>query len=132
MLAVADAAADISYFRDLLRELHHPQPHPTPVHCDNAGAVRNAMYPTNKRTRHLNVPFAVVRDRQRQGTIELRDVHTVQNPADMSTKPLGPTKLAQHRSAAGVVPPRPQMRIMAALAAWRQRQHDGARSHSHD
>ena len=100
------------------------------MHCDNAGTVRNAMYPTNKRTRHLNVPFAVVRDRQRQGTMELRDVHTGQNHADMSTKPLGPTKLTQHRTAAGVVPPRPEMSIIAALTARRQRQRDGARSNS--
>jgi len=121
MLAVADAAADITYFRDLLRELHHPQLNPTPVHCDNAGTVRNAMYPTNKRTRHLNVPFAVVRDRQQQGDLELRDVHTGQNQADMPTKPLGPTKLAQHRTATGVVPPHPTMRIISAVRAARSR-----------
>ena len=130
MLAVADAAADVSYFRDLLRELHHPQQSPTPVHCDNAGTVRNSMLPTNKRTRHLNVPFAVVRDQQQQGTISLRDVHTGQNPADMSTKPLGPTKLERHRTAAGVMPPRPHMTIVAALAAWK-RQKSKARCPSH-
>ena len=62
MLAVAGAVADVVYFRDLLDSMHHPQRHPTPVHCDNAGTVRNAKLPTNKRTRHLNVPFAAVRD----------------------------------------------------------------------
>ena len=51
MIAIADCCTDIQYFRVVLMEMGAPQISPTQVYCDNAGAVRNSRYPTNKRTK---------------------------------------------------------------------------------
>ena len=112
-IAIADCCTDIQYFRDVLKELGAPQHEPTPVHCDNAGAVRNSRYPTNKRTKHRNLQFSIVRDHVNAGQASLHDQDTVDNPADMHTKAVGPTKIAKHRRAIGVHEPNPSIPIVA-------------------
>eukprot|EP00936_MAST-01D_sp_MAST-1D-sp1_P000130 g130.t1 len=113
MVAIADCCTDIQYFRDVLKELGAPQHEPTPVHCDNAGAVRNSRYPTNKRTKHRNLQFSIVRDHVNAGQASLHDQDTVDNPAGMHTEAVGPTKIAKHRRAIGVHEPNPSIPIVA-------------------
>ena len=96
-------------------EMGAPQTSPTPVYCDNAGAVRNSRYPTNKRTKHRNLQFSIVRDHESAGHTAIQDQHTADNPADMHTKAVGPTKLVKHRQAIGIHAPQPGIPIVTAI-----------------
>ena len=122
MVAIADCCTDIQYFRDVLMEMGAPQQFPTPVYCDNAGAVRNSRYPTNKRTKHRNLQFSIVRDHETAGHTTMQDQHTADNPADMHTKAIGPTKLEKHRQAIGIHAPHPSIPIVTAINSGQLRQ----------
>ena len=121
MVAVADVCTDIAYYRQLLDDLGHKQNEPTPTYCDNAGAVRNANYPTNRRTKHMNLRYAITRDYVNNGTAGLADVPTQRNPADQLTKALGPTKNHKLREAVGIRPPHREIPIVTAILRLRQR-----------
>ena len=121
MIAVADVCTDIAYYRQILYDLGHKQAKPTPTFCDNAGAVRNANYPTNKRTKHMDLRYAVARGHVSSGTAELEDVATQSNPADQLTKALGPTKGQTLRETVGIRPPHRAIPAVTATMQVRQR-----------
>ena len=126
MTAIADVCTDIAYYRQLLEDFGHRQTKQTSTFCDNAGAVRNARYPTNRRTKHLNLQYAIPRDYVNTGTIQLHDIATQSNPADQLTKTLGPTKGQAMREAIGVRPPHQDIPIVTAIRNLRQRLHCAA------
>ena len=127
MLAVADVSTDIMYMRQLMADVGAAQREPTDVFCDNAGAVRNANYPTNKRTKHLNLQYAITRDHQAARNLQVRDCDTGNNPADSVTKPLGPLKTVRHRCCIGIKPPHHDLPIISDI---RSTLHALGRAHS--
>ena len=118
MMGVAEAVADVKFLRGLLASIGHEQGEPTRIYCDNAGAVTNAKNLTNKRSKHLNIDYAVVRDAHGK-QVRVTKVATDENVADAGTKALGPTKIQQHRPNMGVQAPPANIKILgnAIIAA---------------
>ena len=111
MMGVAEAVADVKFLRGLLASMGYEQTEPTRIHCDNAGAVTNAKNLTNKRSKHLNIDYAVVRDANGK-QVRVTKVATDENIADAGTKALGPTKTQLHRPNMGVQAPPANIQIL--------------------
>eukprot|EP00975_Prorocentrum_lima_P019425 4089964-Prorocentrum_lima.AAC.1 len=59
--------------RHMLGELGHPVQGPTPVFCDNTGAVALARDPVHpKRTKHIDVRFHFIREKVEGGLIAMK------------------------------------------------------------
>ena len=116
MMGVAEAVADCKFLRGLLSSIGHKQSKPTNIYCDNAGAIANSKNKTNKRSKHLNIDYAVVRDATGKD-VRVVKTGTDENIADANTKALGPTKIQQHRPNMGVRPPPAGVRILVSAIA---------------
>ncbi len=61
----------------------------TPIHCDNTGAVKLAHNPvSHSRTKHIDIAHHFLRERVANKEVELVQVPTKDNTADILTKPL--------------------------------------------
>ncbi|GJW43304.1 ribonuclease H-like domain-containing protein [Tanacetum coccineum] len=66
---VANAVAETSWIRNLLRELHTPLSTATLVYCDNVSAVYMSANPEqHQRTKHIEIDIHFVRDKVAAGT----------------------------------------------------------------
>ena len=89
-LAAVVAAKQAKYLRAVLTELGFPPAGPTPIYEDNQSAINmiNARIPT-ERSRHIDIQHFAIQDWKEAGSIEMRFIPGVINPADDMTKPLG-------------------------------------------
>ncbi|GJV94925.1 ribonuclease H-like domain-containing protein [Tanacetum coccineum] len=77
---VANAIAETSWFRNLLRELHTPLFTATLVYCDNVSAVYMSANPVqHQRTKHIDIDIHFVRDKVAAGH---KGVPSVKAPND--------------------------------------------------
>lgn len=80
-----------------------PSTNPT-IYCklfeDNAGAIHLAKVPKMRpRTRHINQKFHHFREWVKAGLIDILPIHTLEQPADLMTKPLDLLLFRKHRKA---------------------------------
>ena len=76
---------------------------PMTIFCDNTGAIslaKESMF--HKRTTHINRHFNSIREKVKDGDIEICKIHTDLNVADPLTKPLPRAKHDQHQGSMGV------------------------------
>nr|GEY36267.1 ribonuclease H-like domain-containing protein [Tanacetum cinerariifolium] len=67
---VANAVAETSWIRNLLRELHNPLFPATLVYCDNVSAVYMSANPMqHQRTKHIKIDIHCVRDKVAAGHV---------------------------------------------------------------
>lgn len=79
------------------------QKHPTTLFCDNQSAIRNVHNPEfHKRTKHIDVQFHFIREKQEDGTIDIKYIPTEKQLADIFTKPLHGPLFERLRVASGV------------------------------
>src|SRR4051812_9300944 len=76
---------------------------PMKIFCYNTGAIALAKESTfHKRTKHIKRRFNSIREKIKDGDIELCKMHTYLNVADPLTKPLPRAKHDQHQDSMGV------------------------------
>ncbi|GKE79806.1 ribonuclease H-like domain-containing protein, partial [Tanacetum coccineum] len=69
---VANAVAETSWIRNLLRELHNPLFSTTLVYCDNVSAVYMSANPVqHQRTKHIEIAIHFVRDKVAAGHVRV-------------------------------------------------------------
>jgi hypothetical protein len=86
--AQAEAVKEGCWLRMLLTGLKEEQEQ-TPIHCDNTGAVKLAHNPvSHSRTKHIDIAHHFLRERVANKEVELVQVPTKDNTADILTKPL--------------------------------------------
>jgi len=56
----------------------------------------------NQRSKHISTKYHLVRRESEKGTVELVDISTADNTADIFTKPLGSSLFQKHRAALGL------------------------------
>ena len=65
---------------------------------DNAGAIHLAKVPKMRpRTRHINQKYHHFREWVKSGLIEILPIDTLEQPADLMTKPLDLASFVKHR-----------------------------------
>ena len=99
MFGAAAATSEIMWLQDILQSLGCPQQHPTDLHSDNSGVVVNSNTATNRRSKHMNVKFAIVRDAKYQRKVRVIKCKSADNAANGLTKPVGPTGIAKLKRA---------------------------------
>ena len=76
---------------------------PMKIFCDNTGAIALAKESRiHKRTKHIKIRFNSIREKVKDGDIEISKIHTDLNVADPLTKPLPRAKHDQHQDSMGV------------------------------
>lgn len=87
--AVANAAAECIWLRQLLGELHCAVSKATVAYCDNISAVYMSSNPVHhKRTKHIELDIHFVRERVQVGELRVLHVPTGSHYADIMTKGL--------------------------------------------
>jgi hypothetical protein len=104
--AVANAAAECIWLRQLLGELHCPVHSATVAFCDNVSAVYMTSNPVHhRRTKHIEIDIHFVRERVALGELRVRHVPSVQQFIDVMTKGLPSSTFKSFRSSLCVSDP---------------------------
>ena len=99
-MSLSEAARDVSYIRNVLREIQGGMRRATIIYCDNQSAIRSAeMMCATPKLRHVAIRYHYVRNAVKEGEIELRWVESEKNVADALTKPLTARRFSQHAAA---------------------------------
>ena len=102
--ALCEAARDVLWLREHLRYLGININSPTIIFEDNAGCIAIAKDPTNhKGTRHLSTKLFFVRDTIRNNVIDVRQISTEENLADIFTKSLARSRFEELRTKLGLI-----------------------------
>jgi hypothetical protein len=97
IVALAEIAMAVLYYRKFLKEFGLEQKEPTLVRIDNQAAKTIAEENRlSKRTRHLDVRFLKVCELIADGVIRLEYVESKANTADVFTKPVDKETLRRH------------------------------------
>ena len=92
-MAIAEAATEAIWLRELLDELGTAQAGTTPILEDNHGAIKISKNDySHSRTKHIDVRYHFIRERVKASEIELVECLTRKMPADMLIKSLSKTK----------------------------------------
>jgi hypothetical protein len=87
--SVANTAAELIWVRSLLQELGIPLPTPPKLWCDNIGATYFFVNPIfHSRTKHVAIDFHFVQELVASKDLEILFVPSVDQLADVLTKPL--------------------------------------------
>ena len=117
--ALSDTTREVAWLRQLLREMRAEQKGPTTIWEDNQQTIKWALDPMHHgRNKHLDVRLHYVREQVKKGTVNVKYVPSIENLADLMTKPLGRvifqrlTKAIMDTGPAGVCDtPRPPERV---------------------
>ena len=96
--AVASAAAEVLWLKNLLHELHIPLSRQPLLLCDNIGATYLCSNPVNhSRMKHISLDYHFVREQVQSKQIQVSHVSTKDQVADLLTKPLPQLKFEDFR-----------------------------------
>lgn len=101
--AVANAVAETTWIRQLLRELHQPLHRATIVFCDSISAVYMSANPVqHQRTKHIELDLHFVRERVALGQVRGLHVPSSTQFVDVFTKGLSSSLFLDFRSSLNV------------------------------
>ena len=87
--AAAMVAQESTWLICLMQDLHQPIDYSMPVYCDNQSAVGLAENPVfHARTKHVEVHYHFIKEKVLQEEIEMHQVKTDDQVADLFTKGL--------------------------------------------
>lgn len=98
--ASALAAQECIWLRRLVEDLHSPVSEPTIMYGDNQGALKLALNPTcHARTKHIELEHHFIREKVLEGSINVLEVRSQDNVADIFTKSLqrGPFEILRRK-----------------------------------
>ncbi|KAM1256948.1 hypothetical protein EV1_030743 [Malus domestica] len=96
--AAAMAAQENAWLVQLMSDLHQPVDYSVPLYCDNQSAIRLAENPVfHARTKHVEVHYHFIREKVLQEDIEIRQINTDDQIADLFTKGLSTGKFEKFR-----------------------------------
>jgi hypothetical protein len=102
-LVVHVATKELLWERRLLQELGYPQRHPTILYSDNQPTICLVRNPEqHQQTKHIDVPYHVIREHQANGDIEITYLPTQHQLADIFTKALPLAQFSSLRTQLGV------------------------------
>jgi hypothetical protein len=88
-ISAFQASRNVVYYRQFLEEFGHKQGAPTTVHSDNTSAIAQSKNPIkNKHNKHMLLKYHYLRDLVSDQHVRLQFIRTVDQIADINTKPL--------------------------------------------
>ncbi|CAH9095526.1 unnamed protein product, partial [Cuscuta europaea] len=91
--AIAFAAAELIWIRQLLQEMGTPFTPPPIILCDNLSATFLTANPVfHQRSKHIKIDFHFVREQVQSGALVVRHVRSIDQVADIFTKAVGTTR----------------------------------------
>ncbi|KAI0510739.1 hypothetical protein KFK09_011348 [Dendrobium nobile] len=91
--ALAAATADTIWLKRLFTDLQIPHTQPIDLYCDNTSAIALANNPVfHARTKHIEIDHRFLRENITNNHIRLLPIKTVDQIADLLTKPLSTTR----------------------------------------
>lgn len=103
--SLAYTAAELLWLNLLAAELHVPITGPPLLLCDNVGAIFLSKNPViSTRSKHIALDFHFIRDQVDSGTLKIGHVSSVDQLADIFTKPLSKDRVSFLRSKLRVLP----------------------------
>ena len=101
-MALSDCSRQVVWVRSMLEELGYNLK-PTPISCDNQGAIFVSSNPvTERRSKHIDIRFHYIRDVIERKLVQVFYLEGEENPADFFTKNLGLVKFAKFRQMLGL------------------------------
>jgi hypothetical protein len=89
--ALTDTTFEILWLHWLLADLETSQSSPTDLYCDNRSAIQIAHNDVfHKRTKHIEIDCHFIRQHLLRGELHLISIGTLDQPADLFTKPHSP------------------------------------------
>jgi hypothetical protein len=89
--ALADTTSEILWLRWLLADLETSQSSPTNLYCGNRSAIQIAHNDVfHERTKHIEIDCHFIRQHLLHGELHLISIGTLDQPADLFTKPHSP------------------------------------------
>ena len=90
MFAIAIVIKEVIWLRNLLTELGHPQEKPTVVYTDSRSAmlVATSNATLSKPLKHISVRVAFIREKYKNGVVNIKWINGDNQLADMLTKSL--------------------------------------------
>ena len=74
-----------------------------PLYCDNNDAIALAKEPrSHQKSKHIERQFHLICDYLEKGYVEVKRVDSIDNVADLLTKPLGQQKIEAHLEKMGL------------------------------
>ncbi|KAK2979557.1 hypothetical protein RJ640_027421 [Escallonia rubra] len=102
--ALATVASEVDWLRSLLSELGFCSSQPPTLWCDNVGSVYLTLNPVfHARTKHIEIDYHFVRERVAKGALKVHFISSIDQPADIFTKPLSMLRFHRLRSKLNVL-----------------------------
>ncbi|KAI0514079.1 hypothetical protein KFK09_010113 [Dendrobium nobile] len=102
--SLAALVADAIWLRRILSDFDIAQDQPTDIFCDNTLAIALANNPVfHARTKHIEIDHRFVRDHIQQRSIRLLPISTIDQVADIFTKPLSTPRFQALRNKLSVM-----------------------------
>ena len=102
-VAAAEACKEIIWLHRLLHELGNGPTDPTNLFIDNRGTLLLAKNPVNhSHTEHIDVWYHFIQQCIAMKSVNVRQIPTAENPADICTKSLGKQKIWHFRNLIGL------------------------------
>ncbi|PKU72622.1 Retrovirus-related Pol polyprotein from transposon TNT 1-94 [Dendrobium catenatum] len=97
--SLSSATSEILWLRRLLSEFQVSQTQPTTLNCDNTSAISLAHnFIFHARTKHIEIDYHFISGHIKQGEINIQHISSVDNIADVLTKPLSVNQFTTLRS----------------------------------
>ena len=102
---MAYTSTELLWINQLLQEFHATLPHPPRMLCDNVGAIFMTNNPViHTRSKHIALDFHFIRDLVDSKLLHISYVSSVDQMANIFTKPLSKERMKRLRSKLQVRP----------------------------
>lgn len=102
-VAAGAAACQVVWMMKIIKELGLSEEDNTEIYCDNSSAIRLSQNPIlHGKSKHIEVRFHYLRELVRTGSIKLRHCGTINQIADIFTKPLSKENFLRLRGMLGM------------------------------